>query len=109
SNPDGGLDLVLTDSAGERIGVQCKHWKSWNVGVKIVRELLGALQIAGINRGILITMRGFTVDAKTIADKHRIQLINESGFRQLLEKTDAKYDPAFISVFRDNRKMCPKC
>jgi hypothetical protein len=41
ANPDGGIDLVL-DRRGERFGIQCKHWKSWTVGVKVVREMIGA-------------------------------------------------------------------
>jgi len=32
ANPDGGIDLVLTRN-GEKIAVQCKHCKTWNIGV----------------------------------------------------------------------------
>lgn len=35
ANPDGGIDLAI-ERDGECIGVQCKHWRTWNVGVKTV-------------------------------------------------------------------------
>ena len=42
ANPDGGIDLV-TEKSGTRTAVQCKHWKNRDVGVKTIREFLGAL------------------------------------------------------------------
>ncbi len=65
ANPDGGIDLVI-EKDGTRTTVQCKHWKTWNVGVKAVREFLGALTDAGIGRGLFITLGGYTGDAKQL-------------------------------------------
>jgi restriction endonuclease Mrr len=59
ANPDGGIDLLITKD-GQTKAVQCKQWKTWNLGVKAVREFLGALTDAGIQRGIFITLRGYT-------------------------------------------------
>ncbi len=43
AHPDGGVDLVLRPQrGGNTIIVQCKHWKARNVGVRVIRELLGA-------------------------------------------------------------------
>lgn len=41
--PDGGIDLDTTSPGGRRILIQCKHWKSSKIGVKIVRETLGVV------------------------------------------------------------------
>jgi restriction system protein len=38
AGPDGGVDLVLRKD-GEKSFVQCKQWKAYKVGVKVVREL----------------------------------------------------------------------
>ena len=38
---DGGVDLNLTYATGERLIVQCKHWKNRQVGVKPLREVWG--------------------------------------------------------------------
>ena len=108
ANPDGGIDLVIEQN-GTRTAVQCKHWKTWNVGVKAVREFLGALTDASIQRGLFITLGGCTGDAKRLADKHGIEVVNEAGLARMLEVTDARFDPAALEILRDDWKMCPKC
>jgi hypothetical protein len=108
ANPDGGIDLVIEQN-GTRTAVQCKHWKTWNVGVKAVREFLGALTDASIQRGLFITLGGCTGDAKRLADKHGIEVVNEAGLARMLEATDARFDPAALEILRDDWKMCPKC
>jgi hypothetical protein len=108
ANPDGGIDLVI-EKDGQRQAVQCKHWKTWTVGVKPVREFLGALTDAGIERGIFITLGGYTGDARNLAEKHGIEMLNETGLAQMLESVNAKYDPEVLSLLKDTRKFCPRC
>ncbi|HCL91749.1 MAG TPA: restriction endonuclease [Verrucomicrobiota bacterium] len=108
ANPDGGIDLLL-EKDGQRSAVQCKQWKSWNVGVKPVREFLGALTDAGIQHGILITLCGYTDEAKQLADKHGIEMVNETGLAHMLQSTAAASDPEVLALLRDTRKFCPKC
>jgi HJR/Mrr/RecB family endonuclease len=108
ANPDGGIDLVI-EMNGQQTAVQCKQWKTWNVGVKAMREFLGALTDAGFQKGIFITIRGYTSDAKELAEKHGIEILNEIGLAQLLETTDAKSDPEVLELLRDRRKFCPRC
>lgn len=108
ANPDGGIDLVI-EKDGTRTAVQCKHWKTWNVGVKAVREFLGALTDTGIQRGLFITLGDYTGDDERLADKHGIEVVNEAGLARMLEATDAKFDQAALEILRDTRKLCPKC
>ena len=108
ANPDGGIDLII-ERNGTRTAVQCKYWKTWNVGVKAVREFLGALTDAGIKRGTFITLGGHTLDAKRLADKHGIEFVNETGLARMVEATDARFDPAALEILRDTKKLCPKC
>ena len=108
ANPDGGIDLII-EKNGHREAIQCKHWKTWKLGVKAVREFLGALTDTGISRGIFITLGGYTADAKQLADKHGIIIVNETELAKLLEATDARFDPAVTSLLHDKRKLCPKC
>jgi hypothetical protein len=108
ANPDGGIDLILEQN-GQRIAVQCKQWKAWNVGVKEVREFLGALKHAQIDQGIFITLKGYTGPAKLLAEQHRIEIIDETGLTELLERTNAHFDPATLAILRDEQKYCPKC
>ena len=55
ANPDGGIDLMIEED-GQRMAVQCKQWKTRNVGMKAVREFLGALTDAGNQNGVFITL-----------------------------------------------------
>jgi len=108
AKPDGGIDLII-EKDGKKTAIQCKQWKTWNVGVKPMREFLGALTDAGLQRGIFITLCGYTGEAKQLADKHHIQIIDETELTNLLEQSDARYNPALIAVLRDPHKYCPKC
>jgi len=108
ANPDGGIDLVI-EKDGQRSAVQCKQWKTWSVGVKPVREFLGALTDAGIQQGIFITLCGYTGEAKQLAEKHGIEIVNETGLADMLESSDARFDPEALAILRDTGKYCPKC
>src|SRR5215469_2120106 len=89
ANPDGGVDMVI-EKDGNASAVQCKQWKTWKVGVKPIREFLGALTDSKIQRGIFITLNGYTEDAKQFAEKHRIEIINETGLRRMVEGLDLR-------------------
>ena len=108
ANPDGGIDLII-EKEGQQTAVQCKQWKTWNVGVKAVREFLGALTDAGVQKGMFVTLNGYTGEAKQLADKHGIQILNETGLASLLESVAARYDPELVDILNDTTKYCPKC
>lgn len=108
ANADGGIDLLIRKD-GETRAVQCKQWKTWNVGVKPVREFLGALTDAKIEKGVFITLNGYTAEAKRLAEKHGIEIVNETGLSEMLEGTDVRSDSAMIALLHDARKFCPKC
>jgi HJR/Mrr/RecB family endonuclease len=108
ANPDGGIDLII-EKDGQRTAIQCKHWKSWNVNVRGIREFLGALTHAGIKQGIFITLRGYTGEAKQLAEQHGIEILNESSLSTLLDQSDARFNPEVLAILNDTRKFCPKC
>jgi len=108
ANPDGGIDLII-EMQGVKTGIQCKQWKVRNVGVPTMREFLGALTHAHIEKGIFITLFGYTDCAKEFAEEHQIEMLNETGLRSLLESVDADYDPDILAILNDTTKYCPKC
>lgn len=83
ASPDGGIDLVI-EKNGQCRAVQCKHWKAWKVGVKGVREFLGALTDGGFKEGIFITLRGYTEEARQLAVKHHIQVVDRAELAAML-------------------------
>jgi hypothetical protein len=107
AKPDGGIDLII-EKDGQKKAVQCKHWKGRDVGVKAVREFLGALTDAQIPKGIFITLNGYTADAKQLAEKRGIEIINETGLCSMLTGLDLR-DPEVLQILNDTRKFCPKC
>jgi hypothetical protein len=104
---DGGIDLII-EQGGKRMGVQCKHWKAWNVGVRHVRELLGAVNDQKLDGGILLSSKEFTREAADFACRNKIELVDGSALRSLLVQTEAAYDPTFREV-RLGTKRCPRC
>lgn len=129
ANPDGGIDLIIetsvtldpnistandTNNANQGSldrmrAVQCKHWKTRNVGVKEVREFLGAMTASGIRSGIFVGLGGYTGDARALADQNGIEILSESHLVQMLEAADGRYDPEIQAFLIDKRKFCPKC
>ena len=108
ANPDGGVDLII-ESPTERFVVQCKHWRKWTVGVRHIREFLGTITDSKISKGIFITLTGYSGDAKQLADKHGIQILNESDVIKMLEDAGLMYSKEISALFSDTRKFCPKC
>ena len=82
--PDGGVDLLLKRE-GERALVQCKHWKTWRVGVAVVREMLGAMTAQQASQGWIVTSGRFTAEARAFARQHRIELVDGDGLAALLK------------------------
>jgi restriction system protein len=83
SGADGGVDLVATRD-GERVLVQCKHWRARRVGVEPVRELYGVLAASRGAGGYVVTSGEFTKAARDFAKGREIELIDGSELRKAL-------------------------
>ena len=108
ANPDGGIDMVI-EKPGIQRAVQCKQWKTWNVGAPAVRNFVGALHIEKFQKGIFVTLRGYTVQAKQLADDQGIEMLDADDLARKLESVDARHDPEILALLADERKFCPKC
>jgi HJR/Mrr/RecB family endonuclease len=108
ANPDGGVDLVVCKD-GITSAIQCKHWKSWKVGVKQVREFLGAMADHELKSGSIVTLQHYTNEAKEFAARHRISLVGENELLQMLESVNWQSNTAITSILNDSRKVCPRC
>ena len=81
--PDGGVDLVL-DRGPEKVLVQCKQWRAKRVGVRVVRELYGAMAAEGASAGIVVTCGGFTPDAVEFASGRNVRLVAGSELMEMI-------------------------
>lgn len=102
---DGGIDLRLRKN-GQVTFVQCKHWKSKSVGVKIVRELYGVMTAAKVNRGKLATFGNFTQEAKNFAKGKPIDLIAANQLAKLISEVQKS---GIASARLESKMSCPKC
>src|SRR2546422_9384077 len=72
---DGGADLEL-QKGDEKLLVQAKHWKTWVVSLRQVRELWGAVADEHADGAILVTSGSFTDDARRWAIGKNLTLID---------------------------------
>jgi len=86
SGPDGGIDVRCIDSAGDTIIVQCKHWRTKEVGVTTVREFFGILIHERAARGLIVTSGLFTQEAKKFAQGKPISLVDGEKLLNLLSR-----------------------
>jgi len=108
AHPDGGVDLIVTAKTG-RFVVQCKRWCSWTVGVKNIRELLGTLTTSGIPKGVFVTMRGYSDEARDLGVKHGLVLLDEAQLADLIVSLGSTHGAEVLALLNDSRKFCPKC
>jgi restriction system protein len=64
--------------------VQCKHWRHRQVGVKVVRELRGAMTDAGAAHGTAVCYGSFTPDAERFAERNKITLVDGVALERMI-------------------------
>ena len=78
---DQGGDLIAVKEQ-ERILIQAKCYKEWNVGNKAVQEAVAAKNHYNCNKAAVITTGNFTREATELAKTNNVELIS----RQMLQK-----------------------
>lgn len=108
AGPDGGIDLILKKN-NDTVFVQCKHWQSRNVGVGVIRELLGVITAERASSGIVVCSGEFTAEARVFAEANNIELINGAKLYNLIKPLQTK--PAHITNIKTfgTEKSCPLC
>ncbi len=104
--PDNGVDLVLRKD-GEKTYVQCKNWKTNNVGVEKVRELLGAMAAGGAHNGVFVTSGAYTQSAEAFARENGIILIDDTKLGGMIRPTGP--ESAGVYQVSEESPLCPKC
>lgn len=89
---DGGIDLVLRKD-GLRTLVQCKQWRSKNVDVKVVREMLGILVSTNAHAVKIVALGGYTPDAAAFARGQPIELVDGNTLLSSIMDIQARKEP----------------
>lgn len=87
SRPDGGIDLIVV-KAEERYVVQCKHWKARQIGVSVIRELVGSITQSGAAGGFLVTSGTLTDPARKLAQEAGVDVVDGTTLRAELGHQD---------------------
>lgn len=109
-----GVDIRIFDYSGEiqrksEAIVQCKAWDSYKVGVKIVRELFGAMTSEEIERGMVITSGEFTEEAKLFAEEKRMVLLSGYRFLQQPREFPVVKQQGLLYVALEGEYRAPRC
>jgi restriction system protein len=106
-SPDGGIDLLLY-AGGHKTLVQCKRWRSAQVGVSLIRELYGVLVAEKAERAIFVTTGTFTADALAFASGKPLELVDGPALAKLVAGVQSP-KPAAVTVADTTTPSCPKC
>ena len=108
---DGGVDLVVVTALGERLIVQCKHWKTMRVGVRPLRELWGVLGDEKADGAIFVTSGSFSPDAVAFAQGKRLELIGGHRLRAMIGEVKVSSPPVAAPTphLSTSGPPCPRC
>lgn len=82
-SPDGGIDLIAQKN-GEKLVIQCKHWKAFKIDVKVARELYGVMVDATASGAVLITSGDFAQPAIDFVKDKPIELVDGPKLARLI-------------------------
>lgn len=109
---DGGIDLIAMKD-GAKYLIQCKKWKAYKVGVKVVRELLGVMVGAGATGGFVVTSGEFTRDAVSFARDNNISLLDGDDLQRIISEQPGSHtlEGPVLSPRLNNtvKQLCPQC
>lgn len=115
SKPNGEIDLIAT-KAGKRLLIQCKHWKTPQVGASAIRDLNEVVESRCADGGIVVTGGTFTKEARDLARGCRIRLIGGESLQQIIGAAHAHprnqrspTAPAAAVAFAPPVPRCAKC
>ena len=107
---DGGIDLIL-QGKGEKVAVQCKHWRSQKVGVTLIRELHGITRARAsmADRAIFVTFGDYTPEARRFADENGIELIDRPKLLTMIDAVKRTGTAVPTPEADEAAPACPVC
>lgn len=108
---DGGVDIWLhsRNAQGPVAVVQCKHWQGKPVGVREMREFLGAMASHGLQRGTYATSSTFTSDALAFAKANGINAQDGSSLLRMILNRTPEQQAALLAVATEGDYRRPTC
>lgn len=105
---DGGIDLVLTKN-GKKSIVQCKRWKTFSIGVPLIRELYGVMTSERANDCIFVSSGNYTAEARLFAEDKPIWLIDGSELLEMVAGVQVQPNIKKPSSYQQTIATSPEC
>ncbi|MEK9940710.1 MAG: restriction endonuclease, partial [Methylotenera sp.] len=105
---DGGIDLILTKN-GKKSIVQCKRWKTFSIGVPLIRELYGVMVSENANDCIFVSSGNYTAEARLFAENKPIWLIDGSELLKMVADVQVQPKISQISSTTESGSSIPHC
>ena len=105
---DGGIDLVLTKN-GKKSIVQCKRWKTFSIGVPMIRELYGVMTSERANDCIFVSSGNYTAEARLFAEDKPIWLIDGSELLEMVAGVQMQPNIKKPSAYQQPVSTSPEC
>ncbi|HXS53987.1 MAG TPA: restriction endonuclease [Usitatibacter sp.] len=108
---DGGVDIHLSaeGSSVPAIVAQCKAWRTYTVGIKAIRELLGVMTAARVPEGVFVTTSAYTAEARQFAAANHIDLIDGDDLLRKIAATRPEDQAALLQLATAGDFMTPTC
>jgi restriction system protein len=105
---DGGIDLILSKN-GKKSIVQCKRWKTFSIGVPLIRELYGVMTAERANDCIFVSSGNYTAEARLFAEGKPIWLIDGSELLDLVSSVQVQPNISQSNIIIQSQSVNPKC
>ena len=104
------MDIWLHSPATRlTVPVQCKHWKSTQVGIKEVREFLGVMAACHIKRGIYATTSRFSDKARQFARANGISALDGGRLLAMIQAQTPQQQRQLLDVALQGEYWKPTC
>jgi len=86
---DGGVDLTIRRNGATYL-VQCKQWRTYKVGVKVIREMFGLMTAHHAAGAIIVASGTFTQEARAFAEGKPIELVDGDQLVEIISGVQAR-------------------
>jgi len=108
---DGGVDVWMYSAHAEGpVSIaQCKHFRSKEVDVKLIREFFGVMSSHKLQRGTFVTTSTFTADAQKFANENGINALDGDKLLKLITTRTPEQQKELLDIAYEGEYSIPTC
>jgi len=108
---DGGVDVWMYSAHAEGpVSIaQCKHFRSKEVDVKLIREFFGVMSSHKLQRGTFVTTSTFTPDAQKFANENFINALDGDKLLKLITTRTPEQQKELLDIAYEGEYSIPTC